>query len=227
MKVFHGSNVKIDAIDLSRGLPYKDFGQGFYVTTIVHHAENRAIDTAKDFGGKPVVTSFEFDETALPAGRLSVKQFPTPSEEWVKFVMRCRDNNLPQPPHHYDIVEGPVANDRMRLQFALFEAGNIDLETVLKRITYIEATHQISFHTPAAIALLTPASKPEPDCVQTMMQAIIALVAGYLVKDKGIEPMAALNVVYNSATCERLLNRDTGLYRESAAYVYELLKKEL
>ena len=59
------------------------------------------------------------------------------------------------------------------------------------------------------------------------MQATIALVAGYLVKDKGIEPMAALNVVYNSATCERLLNRDTGLYRESAAYVYELLKKEL
>ncbi|MDR0763288.1 MAG: DUF3990 domain-containing protein [Bacteroidales bacterium] len=32
MKVFHGSYTKIKEIDLTKSLPNKDFGQGFYVT---------------------------------------------------------------------------------------------------------------------------------------------------------------------------------------------------
>ncbi|MCR5424890.1 MAG: DUF3990 domain-containing protein [Bacteroidales bacterium] len=32
MKLYHGTNADIEAIDLSRGLRYKDFGRGFYAT---------------------------------------------------------------------------------------------------------------------------------------------------------------------------------------------------
>ena len=32
MTLYHGSNADIDRIDLSRGLRYKDFGKGFYLT---------------------------------------------------------------------------------------------------------------------------------------------------------------------------------------------------
>jgi len=32
MKLYHGSNEDIEAIDLERGLKYKDFGKGFYLT---------------------------------------------------------------------------------------------------------------------------------------------------------------------------------------------------
>jgi hypothetical protein len=42
--------------------------------------------------------------------------------------MRCRDSKLPQPPHAYDIVEGPIANDKMRAQLSFFERGAIDME---------------------------------------------------------------------------------------------------
>jgi len=49
MKVFHGSNVKIESIDLSKSCSFKDFGKGFYVTNIQKHAIKRAIQMAEDF----------------------------------------------------------------------------------------------------------------------------------------------------------------------------------
>lgn len=32
MKLYHGSNMEIDRPDLSRSKPFKDFGQGFYLS---------------------------------------------------------------------------------------------------------------------------------------------------------------------------------------------------
>jgi hypothetical protein len=209
--------------NLDRCEPFKDFGKGFYTTAITRHAGERAVDIAAAIGSSPAITVFDFDEAALADGKFSVKRFLTPSQEWVEFVMRCRDRKLPQPPHAYDVVEGPVANDKMRTQFALFERGTIDMDTVLRRITYVEDTHQISFHTPVAVALL----KPEPDYPQTMIETSIGLSAEYLVEDCGMSIEDALDAVYNSSVYERLLDRSTGLYRESPAYIYEMLKGEL
>ncbi len=222
MKLYHGSNTRITAVDLSLCEPFKDFGQGFYTTTHSRHAHERAINVAAERGGVSVVTAFDFDEAALTDKQLSVKRFPAPSVEWVELVMRCRNRKLPQPPHAYDVVEGPIANDKMRAQFALFERGTIDMETVLKRITYIEDTHQISFHTPAAVALLTP----EPDYPQVMVETTIGMLAEFLVEDRKMAVEDALDAVYNSTTYEKLLDHATALYQESPAYVYELLKKE-
>jgi hypothetical protein len=223
MTLYHGSDNWIEEIDLNRCEPFKDFGKGFYTTAIRHHAEERAKAVAEDHGTKPVVTAFSIDETAFTDENISIKRFPEPSVEWVEFVMHCRNRKLPQPPHTYDIVEGPIANDKMRAQFSLFERGAIDMATVLRRITYLEDTHQISFHTPAAIAFL----KAEPDYPRLMVETITGLLAGYLVEDRGLLIGDALNMVYNSTTYEKLVNRATALYRESPAYIYELLKQEL
>ena len=38
MKLFHGSNSEITAIDFARCKPYKDFGCGFYLTEIEEQA---------------------------------------------------------------------------------------------------------------------------------------------------------------------------------------------
>jgi len=38
MQVFHGSNIRIEKIDLARSEYFKDFGRGFYVTGIRKHA---------------------------------------------------------------------------------------------------------------------------------------------------------------------------------------------
>ena len=42
MILYHGSNIKIVEIDLSKCRPYKDFGCGFYLTDIRGQAEQMA-----------------------------------------------------------------------------------------------------------------------------------------------------------------------------------------
>ncbi|OGO80191.1 MAG: hypothetical protein A2Y21_07910 [Clostridiales bacterium GWC2_40_7] len=66
------------------------------------------------------------------------------------------------------------------------------------------------------------------------MNAEKALIEGitqdlviFLVEDREAGIEEAMTMVYSSATFEKLSNTNTGLYRESSAYVYELLKDEL
>lgn len=67
MILYHGSNVAINAIDLSRSMRGKDFGQGFYLSADKKQAEEMAVFKAMQYDGTPIVTAFEFDEIALEA----------------------------------------------------------------------------------------------------------------------------------------------------------------
>lgn len=60
---------------------------------------------------------------------------------------------------------------------------------------------------------------------------IVNCVAGdmvaYLMEDRGISMQEALDVVYQSETYQKLQEKSTGLYRNSSAYTYEYLLREL
>ncbi len=152
MKLYHGSNTIIEQIDLSRCKPYKDFGQGFYLTAIKEQAEQMARRTSAIYGGEPVVTEFEFDETALNV--LSVKTFEEPSEEWALFVMANRSRNHLQPTHGFDIVIGPVADDTIATLFRNFDDGIIDLPMLVNGLKYKKVSSQYLFHSVEAIKYL-------------------------------------------------------------------------
>ena len=62
--LYHGSNVAISKVGLSKGLKDKDFGQGFYLTDILSQAESMAQRRVRIVGtGIPTVTLFSFDES--------------------------------------------------------------------------------------------------------------------------------------------------------------------
>lgn len=65
MRLYHGTNVDFDLIDIEKSNPYKDFGKGFYLTDIKEQAERMALRKVKFFGGVPVIQVYDFDETAL------------------------------------------------------------------------------------------------------------------------------------------------------------------
>ena len=48
----------------------------------------------------------------------------------------------------------------------------------------------------------------------------------YLVQDYQVSLLNALDFIYNSDTYQKLEDKETGLYTQSPAYIYELLKKE-
>lgn len=92
MKLYHGSNIEIIIPDLSKSKPYKDFGQGFYLSADRNQAQRMAEQkTLQMMHGAPIVSEFEFDEGVLSSPELSIKIFNDYSVEWARFILENRD----------------------------------------------------------------------------------------------------------------------------------------
>ena len=60
-----------------------------------------------------------------------------------------------------------------------------------------------------------------------LFEGISADVVRYLVERDGMELTEAISTLHNSEPFAKLEDFDTGLYIESPAYVYDMLKSEL
>lgn len=154
MILYHGSNVRIDKIELLKSKPYKDFGRGFYLSDNIEQAEDLARFRALTLGGEVLVTKFQFDENLLSDGTLKFLQFNEYSEEWARFVFRNRcEAELLQ--NDYDVIYGPIANDRVGFQIQKLEDGSISFPEFLNRIKFLRGiTFQYFFGTELAISHL-------------------------------------------------------------------------
>lgn len=103
MKLYHGSNMAIDVIDLSYSKRYKDFGQAFYLSDSLAQAQQMAATKCASLGGNPCVSMFELDERWLSSSELNVKIFDAYSREWAEFIFNNRDE-IQSFVHPYDIV---------------------------------------------------------------------------------------------------------------------------
>ena len=165
MRLYHGSNIVIDSINLAMCRPYKDFGKGFYLTDIEEQAEKMAVRVSKIYGGSPVVNTYEIQDDFRKIESITIKDFGVETtEEWAKFVMNNRSriftnvkDTLCNQDNKYDIVIGPVADDNMALLFRQYENKIIDFETLLKGMIYKKTSSQYSFHTEKSIKLLRKA----------------------------------------------------------------------
>jgi len=154
MRLFHGTNVDFDRIDLRKCRPSKDFGRGFYLTDIKRQAEEMAVRRCEiEKKGTPVVQEYEFDPKWLDSTDLKCKDFPVVSEEWARFIMMNR-RSRGQKVHDFDIVSGPVADDNIVMQFNLFAQKIIDMPTLIRELTYRKWNHQYYFGTELAIGKL-------------------------------------------------------------------------
>ena len=161
MILYHGSNVEIDRISLARCMPYKDFGQGFYLTSMQDQAEKMAYRTARFYGGEPIVTSFEVPNDLLTGYGLNVRVFDSVSEEWARFIMNNRDRKFADISSRecnadckYDLVVGPVGNDDITYLLRQYSRGSISDDELRRGLEYKRASDQFSFHTQRAVDLL-------------------------------------------------------------------------
>lgn len=155
MILYHGSNTEIHAIDLNQSMRGKDFGQGFYLSADQRQAEEMATFKTLQFGGCSIVNAFEFDETLLSNSSLNTKIFDDYSLEWAEFIFANRNNMTDIPIHEYDIVYGPIADDRVGVQIRNLIEGNITIDVFLERLKYIKGiTFQYYFGTQRAINCL-------------------------------------------------------------------------
>ena len=152
MKLYHGSNIKIEDIDLSKSKPFKDFGKGFYLSDIESQAQEMAQFKVSLFDGEPIVTTFEFDKSALYNSNLKIKTFDDYSEEWLDFVISNREDKATE---RYDFVYGPIANDKVGLQLRKYKDGSINKPELLERLKYMKGiTFQYFFGSDESIKFL-------------------------------------------------------------------------
>lgn len=162
MRLYHGSNVEIERIDLPLTVPYKDFGQGFYLTSMPAQAERMALRVTRFRGGKATVTEFETPDDLLEDRELNVRVFNGVTIEWALFVINNRnrlfgDVGSPECNHDrkYDVVFGPVGNDDITFLLEQFTNGYITEERLREGLEFKRTSDQYSFHTERAISRLT------------------------------------------------------------------------
>ena len=154
MKLYHGTNKDFDKIDLLKSKPNKDFGRGFYLSADYGQALDMAkVKVEQLEPGNPMVQVYEIADNAWED--LRVLRFENVSEEWAKFILLNRNNPMPLPAHDYDVVIGPIANDRVGVQLWRYENHSIDLPTLVRKLQYMKGvTIQYFFGTERAIKQL-------------------------------------------------------------------------
>ena len=151
MICYHGSDVIVDIPKILGSKRPLDFGDGFYTTTNKIQAEKWAEKVSYRNNTKyKYINKYEFDyEKALE--NLIVKIFYKADENWLNFI--C-DNRSGKFTGEYDIVIGPVADDRVYKVVVEYENGDIDKNSALIKLKTEVLCDQILFHTKKSLAYL-------------------------------------------------------------------------
>ncbi|MDO5425854.1 MAG: DUF3990 domain-containing protein [Eubacteriales bacterium] len=140
--VYHGSQIKVPYPEIRLGKFTKDFSYGFYTT----EKKEQAVRWATRFGKPGIVNEYEYTENP----ELNVLKFEKMTEEWLDFIISCRHGEL----HKYDIVEGPMADDTIFNYVQNVMDGKISRAAFWELARFKYPTHQLSFHTLAALQTL-------------------------------------------------------------------------
>lgn len=151
MRLYHGSNVEVRKPSLRLSRKKTDFGRGFYTTTNAEQAEHwTSIKIERAKTGRRVVSAFEVADELLTNPGLKIREFNGPDEAWLNFVVDSRKGIE----HDYDLVFGPVANDKVFTVVNLYESGVLDAPAAIAELKAYKTYNQLSFHTPRVIQAL-------------------------------------------------------------------------
>jgi len=223
MIVYHGSYIEIRQIDLSKCEPYRDFGQGFYVTKYKQHAENWAKRKSR-YAHSGFVSEYEFYFNELVSRKCKLNRFETYNEAWLDFVVLNRNDKNPIPAHDYDIVEGPVADDKVQNRIIDYLNGEITKTDFLEELKWHEETHQICFCTVASLQFLKQMDNGK--MVSRFLHIGEPIVAK-LVTDFGFDEKTASDKFFSSRIFSKLSDTSSHLYEKNWAEIYKLLLDEL
>jgi len=223
MKVYHGSYMTIDKIDLEQCEIGRDFGRGFYVTNIRSQAEYWAKRKGRRKHTDGVITEFDFDERICRIMKMKVMRFEGYNDEWLDFVVINRINKDEIQAHDYDVVEGPVADDDIAARVYDYVAEKVSREQFLRELTYKPLSHQICFCTVQSLqSLELHKEKIDVETIHIDNDIVKALMT-----DFGLLELEATNTYYKSEIYTRLAEETTRFYLKPWQEIYQMLQAEL
>ena len=163
MKLYHGSHIEVKNPKIITSSRIGDFGRGFYTTSNLGQARRwaqiRAIQENQPSG---VVTVFDVPDHLFGHPELQIKSFENANAVWLDFVLANRkDVDFD---HEFDLVCGPVADDRVYVCLNMLEDGLADRETVIRKLKTYVLADQILFHTAKSLLFLEYAATETVPC---------------------------------------------------------------
>lgn len=151
MKIYHGSIEIVEKPEIREANRSLDYGSGFYATTSYEQALSWVKRRANEKKlSKGYINTYEFNEDSINNFKHLI--FESATEEWLDFVMQNRIHDSFE--HDYDIVYGPVANDKVYASFALFEGGFINKQALISELKTYKLVDQYLFHTEDSLKTL-------------------------------------------------------------------------
>ena len=160
MMLYHGTTEVIGAIDFAKCRLRTDFGKGFYMSSKLGTARDWAIGKA-GFSGVPTVMRYVVSNDIFADSNLTYRRFDSPTEEWLNFIRDNRRMDIghgkaSEPRHIYDLVSGPIANDKVADAVDRYCKGKISVEDAIARIKTLPSVFQLSIHTKQALEYIKP-----------------------------------------------------------------------
>jgi len=162
MLFYHGTTEVIGGIDFSKCRLRTDFGRGFYISSKLGSARDWAVG-GSGFSGVPTVMRYEISPDIFNDTVLNILRFDKPSTQWLDFIRdnRRRDianNGVLELRHDYDIVSGPIANDKVADVVDQYCKGRISAEVAIARTKALPSVFQMSLHTKQALKYIIAAT---------------------------------------------------------------------
>jgi len=150
MILYHGSYTKVSEPKIITPIRLLDFGAGFYTTT---DKEQAVKFTGKFVGlGKSrIVNIYEYNETEA-RNTLSLLEFTEADTKWLRYVVANRSGTGKD--NDFDIVTGPVANDKVYEVIDGFELGDYSEDEAIRRLLTFRLTDQFVFKTQKSLLFI-------------------------------------------------------------------------
>lgn len=143
LTLYHGSTTVVSQPLVKVGRSNLDFGRGFYLTKYKEQAEAwaKVIASRKKYDATAILNTYLFDLESAIAGGFRYKIFDEYNEEWLNYVVDCRQGK--DFSDVYDFVSGGVANDNVIDTIEDYEKGVITSEQALGQLRYKKVNHQL------------------------------------------------------------------------------------
>lgn len=154
--LYHGTSVEFDGnnINLDASSRPKDFGNGFYLTSIYKQAEkwsNRNKQISKN--KYEIVKEYNYDEV-IGMDILKILVLDEYNEKWLEYIVRNR-NNIKIIDDDYDLVIGLMADSNVKELIKDYISDYITEDELLEELKFHYKNDQYTFKTKKSLQTLT------------------------------------------------------------------------
>ena len=154
--LYHGTSVEFDGnnIDLNASSRPKDFGNGFYLTSIYEQARKWSKRSRQILNNKNSIIKEYIYKEKESFETLNILILNEYNKEWLDYILKNR-NKINDCEDNYDIVIGLMADGKIKQLMRDYISDFITEDELLEELQFEYKTDQYTFKTKNSLNMLT------------------------------------------------------------------------